>query len=355
MHNLITTFSSMQAGFGSRQKGMIITNGKAPIMSMKGFNPRWQDLPHYIIGITKEIWEDRNVHTLRTYYAENMAKRAPDGVVIGAENVIAETLASLALAPSLQILADDVIWSGNEDDGYLSSHRSIIQMPHSVEGPLGKPTGKLLWQYCIADCACKDNVIYDEWLVHDAAAYLNQLGIDLRQYAAEAIKAEGGPERCKKPLQPEHDAPAVYKSLGNQHETGQRYAAIISDLMTGNLASVEKTYDRGCHLQHPGGQTRHGRPAADAFWLGLRAAFPSAEFKIHHQIGRIDDGLSPRAALRWSLTGTHDGWGSFGAPTGAPVHVIGISHAEFGPYGLRREVVLYDEVAIWKQILLKTG
>jgi hypothetical protein len=70
--------------------------------------------------------------------------------------------------------------------------------------------------------------------------------------------------------------------------------------------------------------------------------------------------LSPRAALRWSLDGTHDGWGAFGRPTGARVHVMGISHAEYGPFGpdgvgLRREFALYDEVAIWKQILMHTG
>ena len=63
----------------------------------------------------------------------------------------------------------------------------------------------------------------------------------------------------------------------------------------------------------------------------------------------------PRAALRWSLTGIHEGWGGFGAPTKAPVHIMGLSHAEFGPRGLKREFVVYDETAIWKQIVLKTG
>ena len=26
---------------------------------MKGFAEKWKDLPEYILGITKEIWEDR--------------------------------------------------------------------------------------------------------------------------------------------------------------------------------------------------------------------------------------------------------------------------------------------------------
>ena len=32
-----------------------------------------------------------------------------------------------------------------------------------------------------------------------------------------------------------------------------------------------------------------------------------------------------------------------------------MSHAEFGPRGLRREWVLCDETAIWKQILMQAG
>ena len=101
--------------------------------------------------------------------------------------------------------------------------------------------------------------------------------------------------------------------------------------------------------------TAHGWKPADAFWLSLRSAFPNAKFQIDHQIGREDEMMPPRSALRWSLTGKHDGWGAFGQPSGAEVYVLGMSHAEFGPWGLRREYVLYDETAIWKQILLKTG
>lgn len=322
---------------------------------MKGFDPRWNDLPDYILGITKEIWEDRNLHSLRGYYGKDMAKRAPDGVVVGAENVIAETMAALALAPGLQILGDDVIWSGDEDEGFLSSHRSIIQMPHTHDGPFGRATGKLLWQYCIADCACKDNIIYDEWLVHDTAAYLRQLGIEPKDYARTLIERDGGPGRCRKPFSPDRDVKAQYTGKGNSHAAGQRYADLLHQIMAGNMAAIERQYDRGCHVFHPGGIAAQGRPAADRFWLGLRAAFPSASFEIHHQIGRDDKGMPERAALRWSLNGKHEGWGSFGAPTGASVHVMGISHAEFGPWGLRREYVLYDEVSIWKQILLSSG
>ena len=305
---------------------------------MKGFDPRWKDFPDYILGITKEIWEDRNVHTLHGYYGKTMAKRAPDGVVVGAEKVISESIGAMAWAPNLEILGEDVIWSGNDDEGFLSSHRSVIICSHVNAGPLGPPTGKRLWQYCVADCAAKDNVIYDEWLVHDSGAYIRQVGIEPKAYAITVIQSQGGPENCTKPFTPEMDVPATYKSRGNEHPAGQRYADILKRVMSGNFSTIQTDYDRACHLQLPGGVTAHGRPAADQFWLALRAALPTAKFEIHHVIGRDDKDMPPRAAVRWSLDGTHDGWGAFGPPSGAAYPRHGHKPCGVWPLGLAARV-----------------
>jgi len=143
-------------------------------------------------------------------------------------------------------------------------------------------------------------------------------------------------------------------SVGNENEWAQRHEALLVSLMAGDIVVAKRAYDRAAHLEHPGGNTGVGWTDAEASWLALQSSFPSAVFQVHHRIGR-DEQLPPRSALWWSLTGTHDGWGAFGAPTGAPVGVMGICHAEFGPWGLRREYVLLDEIAIWKQIHLHVG
>ena len=124
--------------------------------------------------------------------------------------------------------------------------------------------------------------------------------------------------------------------------------------MNGSMDVVAKEYDRAVHCEYTGGVTDFSHPAVDQFWMPLRAAFPNATFTIDHQIGREDAMMPPRAAIRWSLHGRHEGWGGFGAPTGAEVYIMGACHAEFGPWGLRREYCLYDETAIWilLQILL---
>ena len=101
---------------------------------------------------------------------------------------------------------------------------------------------------------------------------------------------------------------------------------------------------------YAGGLSTLGREAALEFWVGLRASFPSARFRIHHHRDGCRHAVAARGAALVA-DGTHDGWGSFGRPTGKRVHVMGMAHAEFGPWGLRREFALYDEIAIWRQIL----
>ena len=322
---------------------------------MTGPSNRWKDLPDYILGITKEIWEDRGVATLHHYYAPEIPVRTPMGAARGNGPVIASTMATLAEFPDRQLLGEDVIWSDDPDHGMLSSHRILSTGTHARDGAFGPATGRRWTIRVIADCAVKGDVIYDEWLVRDYGGLVRQLGHDPRAFAAALIAAEGGPATAKRPLTPAADIAPDYKGRGNANDWGLRYEDTLNRIMAADFAHIHATYDRAAIGEYPGAATAVGREAMADFWLALRSAFPSATFTIHHRIGMEGDMMSPRAAIRWSLDGTHDGWGAFGRPTGAPVHVMGMSHAEFGPWGLRREFTLYDEIAIWKQILLHQG
>jgi predicted ester cyclase len=324
-------------------------------MPVDGFSQRWKDFPDYILGITKEIWEDRGVSTLHHYYADDIVVRTPSAVTLGNGTVINATLATLAEMPDRTLMGQDVIWCGDATVGFLSSHRSVCSATHLADGYLGQATGKRIHYRVIADCAALQDKIYDEWLVRDNGAIVRCLGIEPKTFAATLIAREGGPDAASRPFHPQRDVQGRYTSRGNDHPVGQRYAHVISQMMAADMAIIGREYDRAVESYMPGGVDGHGREAVDAFWLRLRSAFPDAAFEIHHVIGRDDPEFSPRAALRWSLTGKHAGWGAFGAPSGAEVHVMGLSHAEFGPWGLRREWVMIDEIAIWKQILLHTG
>ncbi len=327
---------------------------------MKGFSNRWRDFPHYIIGVTKEIWEDRGIHTLEHYYAPDIVVRSPASVVIGNEKVIGATMATLAEFPDRQLFGEDVIWSGTPETGMLSSHRILSTATHLADGVYGRATGQSLRYRIIADCHAINDQINDEWLIRDQTAIVRQLGLDPQKYARDLITKEGGPEKCVKPLTPETDKKGPYTGRGNDDPWGQAFADVLSRIMSADMNVIPSQYDRAVQCEYPGGETGHGWDAADRFWMGLRASFPSAAFTIDHQIGRQDPHMPPRAAIRWSLHGTHDGWGYFGAPTGAEVYLLGISHVEFGLVGteepkIRREWTLFDETAVWKQIILQIG
>lgn len=282
------------------------------------------------------------------------------GIQRGNQEVIASTMATVHEFPDRQLFGEDVIWSGTPETQLLSSHRIITTGTHSRDGLFGKASGKRFKIRVIADCAAKDNTIFDEWLIRDYGGIVRQLGGEPRSFAKKLIRKEGGPENCSKPFTPEIDIKGNYTGTGNDNAWGAKYASVISRLMDKEFAVVPNAYDRAVNTEYPGGESGLSHDSVTAFWLGLRSSFPNATFTIHHQIGMDANVLPPRAAIRWSLDGVHEGWGTFGKPTGAQVHVMGISHAEFGPFGsdgssIRRECALYDEIAIWKQILMQTG
>ncbi len=327
---------------------------------MAGFPDKWADFPAYILGITKEIWEDRGLATLRDSYAPDLVVRTPSGVVIGNANVMAATMATLAEFPDRRLLGEDVIWCGTPQTGMLSSHRIFSTATHLGDGSFGRATGRTLGYRVIADCHARNGQIDDEWLIRDQGAIVRQLGLDSEQFARDTIAREGGPDRASLPFTPQSDRPGPYTGTGNDSAWGARYADMLTRIMAADFGVIPASYDRACQIELPGGVTGHGHADADRFWLSLRAAFPDAVLTIHHRIGRDDPMMPPRAALRWSLEGHHSGWGAFGRPSGARVHVMGISHAEFGAVTgtdprLRREFVLFDETAIWKQILTHKG
>jgi hypothetical protein len=323
---------------------------------VKGFDPKFENFPDYINGITYEIWEEESgVEKLYEYYAPDVVMRSPSSIIIGNEGVIAATKATLLEFPDRKLIGEDVIWSGSPEEGMLSSHRIISTATHLGDGQFGKATGKKLTYRVIADCHAINNQINDEWLTRDRGAMVRQMGWTPENFARQEIDHEGGPDNCVRPFSPSIDQPGPYKGKGNENEWGAKYSDILNRLMNSDMSVIHKEYDRACQLEYPGGFTGHSFPDVELFWTGLRSSLPSASFEIEHQIGRDDPMMPPRAALRWTLKGKHDGCGLLGEPTGAELYVMGISHAEFGPWGLRREYVVFDETAIWKQIILTTG
>ena len=323
---------------------------------MKGFDSKFKDLPDYILKITYQIWENKDVGSIMQYYAENIPVRSPSGVIYGPEAVVKATKATQQEFPDRQLLGEDVIWIGNEENGFLSSHRILSKATHQNDVTYGPATGKKIVYRVIADCACRNNQVYDEWLVRDQGAIIRQIGLDPKMYAANLMQTEGGEEKCSIPFNENTPLGGDYISPAISNDNmGTRYADILKSIMNKDIGSVENNYDRAIQQEQPGGRTAHGTEEISKFWKILLSAFPDAKFTIEHISFTEEKDQPKKAAVRWSLIGKHDGNGIFGTPSGSNVYIMGINHAEFGPRGIKNEWVLFDETMIWKQILMKTG
>lgn len=314
---------------------------------MKGFDAEFRDLEHYIQVITERIWEGRRIDDIRRYYSDDCAVETPASVTTGVDSVVQGTLETLVAFPDRQLLAEDVIVSGDEEGGYLSSHRILSPMTHSGAGVFGAPSHRRLHVHTIADCVCKENRIVHEWLVRDQAAMARQIGIDPKELAQRWLNERGGFNKAAMPA-----APSGYHSAIDDGALAQGYARLAHRLWAkSDVAAVGQAYDAAASVAVPGGDTLYGHAEVQQFWVGVLAAFPGADLEIEHLVHNQRPGRCDAVAMRWRVKATHSGKGRFGLPSGQPVEILGISHAEFINGRIVREWVLMDDVALWMQIL----
>ena len=319
---------------------------------MKGFDSEFVDLPDYIIRITERIWEGRQVAAIRRYYGENCPVRSPAGVVVGADAVVAATLATLAEFPDRRLLPEEVVWSGNADDGFLSSHRILSTATHSGNGAYGRASGARLRYRIIADCVVRGNQVTEEWLVRDQAAIARGLGMTAQQLAARQIAAGDAGF-----FTPETDVAGRYSARMSADSDAADYCQLWQDLWRGDLSQVGARYHPSAVVYAPGGDEATGHEEIDRYHLGWLAAVGGAQFAAD-ELTVVENANGKTAAMRWSVRGAHTGFGVL-APdadsavtlSGAPLYIMGISHAKFVAGKIIAEWIQIDPIPLWKQIL----
>jgi predicted ester cyclase len=322
---------------------------------MKGFDKKYKDFPDYILKITKQIWEGKDVDSIGEFYTDEIPVRSPFGITYGNKPVIEATYNTLKEFPNRQLLGEDVIWNGNDDKGYHSSHRILSKGTHLGDGFYGKPTGKDIYYRVIADCACKGNQVYDEWIVRDQGAMVRQIGYTPKEFAQIMIDKEGGLVKAKKLFDKNDIKPSDYQPEKIKKDSaGQKYSEILCKVFEEGYDFND--YNRASSIYWPGNKLGHGREDIFKFWSSLKDIFTDIKFTIEH-VGYLDESdKNPRASIRWFLEGLHSNDSEdYGKKTNSKLFIMGINHVELNQDGIIREWVLFDEVAIWKQILMNNN
>jgi predicted ester cyclase len=313
----------------------------------------YASVPDFIYGITREIWEDRGIgEKLQKYYAADCLVRAATGLSADNRDVTAQTLQTLHQFPDRQLVGEDVIWQGYADGTFLSSHRLISVMRHEGAGLYGPATGRLVRSRVIADCWIVNGQVKEEWLVRDQSAFARCMGIDPVDMAKDMVARDLRRFGAVQFFTPASDRPSLYTAEVQQGPEVDAYCAGWRQIWdVKETAAIRDLYFHGASVMVPGGDALSGHLDIDRFVIGYLASFPDATLSIDSAIVNREPGQPVRVALRWALTGTHAGYGRFGEPSGAPIYVMGLSHAFMVDGKVTQEWIVTDEVTIWKQIL----
>ena len=327
--------------------------------SLRGFDPIYTDIVDYIIRCTHRIWDERDIGLIYTHYTHNAVLYTSLGALYNREDVVRDTIQRLTAFPERRGMATQVIWRGNDVDGFYTSHLVTGSGRHSQYGPFGKPTNRPFVSRTIADCLVHENRIYREWLVSDNMALVRQLGLDADEIArARAAEMHarghvlvdiGENRRLLGQNPPETEADLTIAHTDAERECLRWLHEIYNKRMFGTIKDV---YAPNAQWHGPLMKELYGRAAVLHQTLALVGLMPDCAFVPQHICSTPCDEGGEKIAVRWVMEGHHLGYGSLGAPTGHRLFVMGMSHFHIVDGKVRDEWTVYDELAMLTQIKL---
>ena len=182
---------------------------------------------------------------------------------------------------------------------------------------------------------------------------VRQIGFTPKEFAQMIIDKEGGADKAQQLFNSSSEMKSDYKqSVVPDDSAGSKYSKILKNIFKNNYDFSD--YARAATIYWPGNKIGHGREDIVKFWNNLKNTFSDIKFSIEH-VGYLEEpDKNPKASIRWFLEGSHSkDTLNFGEKTNKNIFIMGINHAEIVDGNVIREWVLFDEVAIWKQILMK--
>ena len=181
---------------GEGDLSKLIEPDRERTQDLRGFDADYTDIVDYIVRSTHKIWEEGGMGLLYSHYQHNAKIHTPYGMEYGREAWLAASISGLSAFPDYRLYADDVIWSGNEDDGFYSSHRILGMGTNLGYSQYGPPTNRKIKRWVIANCYVKENRIVEEWVVRDESALVQQLGYDPVEVARKLVEQDRNAGCC---------------------------------------------------------------------------------------------------------------------------------------------------------------
>jgi predicted ester cyclase len=323
---------------------------------LEGTQGPYRNLVDYILGITHEIWESRQVERIHDYYASNTLIYTLGGMVQGAAAIVRNTQDTLAAFPDRLLLGESVVWSRESAGVFYSSHRILSPMTNLGASGFGPATGRKVQVRTIADCLVENGVITREWLVRDNFSLVRQLGFDVHAIART---------QALRPLAPEFaewcasERSRVIRGDRAQSHSGVPWGegqsmefakSVLGNVWcTGDRATFELHFAPYAVL-HDSMPVASGRAALFDEYATLRTLVGDAAVTVDHLCVVPNNVDGYEVAARWTLSGQHQGdaWGL--AASGSPLLVLGVTHWQIVAGRIAAEWTIFDKLAVLTQI-----
>lgn len=354
-----TDYSISLAGYTQRgtPRETRIPDDFGPAQSMRGFEETYRNIIDYIVRITYRIWEDRDVEYIGNTYADNSRVYDDYGLQLGSRKIIDDTHHTTGAFSDIQLIADEIVWAGDDEIGYHTSHRTIIRGTNDGPSKYGPATNKYIDVLVIANCVALENEIFLEHVLYNNSSMLQQLGHDLDDIVPKLVaKAPAGWPRDADTWGGLRSAtrPAAPISVAQPIEgfDVDRFArATIDQLWNGrNYDVLGNSYADGFWFAGPTDRAFTGAAAYKDLLASLATAFHDLEVQVDevYWMGNDKDGYL--TSERWSGEGTHSGPGIYGEPTGKPVQIWGITQHHIVDGKIVAEWMLFNELDLLMQL-----
>lgn len=325
---------------------------------MRGFEEQYTDIVDYIVRATHRAWEEKDIGYVYDFYRHNCVVRDEGGFVFGRDRVIENSIGLMNAFPDMRWLPGEVIWSGDDEIGFHTSHRGLFIGTNTGWSSFGPPTGRRCKFWAMANCIVVGNEIYDEYVIENSASMIQQLGLDVRETArrtAAAIDLDayprvgfGEPARLLNQGKPEHMPPAASGAFDPEDFIRRMLHYVWNWRMVG---MTREFFAPTISAYGPVERASHGLGDYQANVLARLAMFPDLAMTVDDLYFMGNDAEGYMVMARWSLSGTHRGWGIYGPPTGRRVRMWGISHFDIRHSRIVEEWTMFNEFSTLQQIL----
>jgi predicted ester cyclase len=327
--------------------------------SLRGFDDCYTDIVDYIVRCTHKIWDERDVGLIYTHYTHNAVVYGALGTLYSREEVVRDTIQRLVSMPERRGMATHVIWRGNDEEGFYTSHLVTGSGRHTQFGHYGEPTGRTFASRTIADCMVYENKIYREWVVADSMAVIRQLGLDPHAFAERFARAHfekgftnldiGENRRLLGQYPPEAEADVSLAHNPLEEDTLRWLHEVYNKRMFGKLREV---YAPTAQWHGPLMKELYGQAAVLHQTMALVGSIPDCSYAPQHICSVPCEEGGHKVAVRWIMEGHHIGYGLLGQPTGQRLQVMGMSHFHYKNGRIVDDWTVYDELSLLMQIKL---